>query len=239
MNALAYLLVSVALAVPAGDEKKAPKDTDKLQGLWQVTAAVRNGAPAPNPANFGNSSYTLVIVGDRYVFMMHGGTFTLDTEKGYMDLQVNAGRYSGKTVPCRYELKEDTLTLTMPLSLVNPVRVPERKPGDDPVGIVYTLKRNGKASKEDAEKALKDRTAALPDKLPAFGPAGGGGPGGGGFAPGKAGGKGGFANPNAVAPPAAPPAAAATEKLLERILERLERIEQRLDALEKRLPPPK
>jgi len=235
MNTLAYLLISVALAVPAGDEKKAPKDTDKLQGLWQVMAAVRNGAPAPNPALFGNTSYTLAIVGDRYVFMMHGGTFTLDTEKGYMDLEVTAGRYSGKTVPCRYELKDDTLTLTMPLSLVNPVRVPERKPGDDPVGIVYTLKRDGKASKEDAEKALKDRTAALPDKAPAFGP------GGGGFAPGKAGGKGGggFANPNAVAPPAAPPAPAATEKLLERILERLERIEQRLDALEKRLPPPK
>ena len=115
MNALACLLVSATLAVPAGDEKKAPKDTDKLQGLWQVTAATRNGAPAPNPALFANSSYTLAIVGDRYVFMAHGGTITLDPYKGFLDLQVTAGRYSGKTFPCRYELKDDVLKVTMPM----------------------------------------------------------------------------------------------------------------------------
>jgi uncharacterized protein (TIGR03067 family) len=220
MNTLACLLVGAALAVPAGDEKQAPKDTERLQGVWQVTAANRGGL-ALN-AKFDLPSYTFAIVGDRYVFMTHGGTFTLDTEKGHFDLQVTAGRYSGKTLPCRYELKDDTLTITLPSSIINPMR-PDPKQGDGPVGVIYTLKRDAKATKADADKALKDRIAALPDKA-GFGVKGG--KGGGGFAnPG-----GGFA----PAPP--PPAAAATEKLLERILERLERIEQRFDALEKRLP---
>jgi uncharacterized protein (TIGR03067 family) len=224
MNTLACLLVGAALAVPAGDEKKTPKDTDKLQGVWQVTAASRGGVPLNVKVDL--PTFTFAIVGDRYVFMAHGGTFTLDPEKGHFDLQVTAGRYSGKSLPCRYELKDDTLTLTLPSSLLNPMR-PDPKQGDGPVGVTYTLKRDAKATKDEAEKVLKDHTAALPDKLPA------------GFG-GKAGGKGGggFANPGGGFAPAAPPAGAATEKLLERILERLERIEQRLDALEKRLPAP-
>jgi uncharacterized protein (TIGR03067 family) len=221
MNTLACLLIGAVLAVPAGDEKKAPKDTDKLQGVWQVTAANRGALPLK--VNVELPTYTFAIVGDRYVFMTHGGTFTLDPENGHFDLQVTAGRYSGKTLPCRYELKDDTLTITLPSSLINPMRPADPKQGDGLAGVTYTLKRDAKATKDDADKALKDRTAALPDKA-GFGGVKAVGKGGGGFAnPGG----GGFG-------PAAPPAA--TEKLLERILERLERIEQRLDALEKKLP---
>ena len=222
MNALAYLLVGAALAVPAGDEKKAPKESDKLQGVWQVTAASRAGLPLN--ANFNLPTYTLAVVGDKYVFMTHAGTFTLDAEKGHMELEVTAGRYSGKTLPCRYEVKNDTLTLTLPSSLINPVR-PDPNAGALQAGVTYTFQRDAKADKDQADKVLKDRTAALPDKLPI-----------GGFGKGGKGG-GGFVNPALPIMPA-PPAAAGTEKLLERILERLERIEQRLDSLEKRLPAP-
>jgi uncharacterized protein (TIGR03067 family) len=248
--------MAAALAVPAGEEKKAPKDTDKLQGIWRPTSITSRGKQVADPVEDG-PNYSFAAVGDRFIFMkIYGGTFTLDPDKGLMDWEVTAGRYAGKTVPCRYELKDDTLKLIFPSSILNPVRPPVAKAGDDPVCLVVTFQRDGKATKEDADKYLKDRTAALAAKAP-FGPgglpggAGGpGGPAGGGFKGGKWGkGGGGFAVPGGgggFAPPAAggaaPPAAAeapATEKLLERILERLERIEQRLDALEKRLPPPK
>jgi len=133
-----------------------------------------------------------------------------------MNFDVKAGRYKGTAIPARYWLKDDTLKLFLPSSLLNPMPVPEPKAGEDPVGIVYTLQLDGKATKDQAETLLKDRTAALPDKGPAgFGVAAKGG----GF---------GAAMPAAV-----------TQQLLERILERLERVEQRLDAMEKKLAAPR
>jgi len=156
---------------------------------------------------------TLVVVGDRYFLMTHAGTLALDSAKNTIDFDVKNGRYNGTVLPSRYELKEDTLKIILPTSLLKPIRVPEPKPGENPEGIVLTLQRDGKATKQQAEAMLKDRTDALPDKAPAG--FGGAIPFGGGKGVAKGGGFGG----------AMP--AAATQQLLERILERLERIEQR------------
>jgi uncharacterized protein (TIGR03067 family) len=215
MHALAYLMLSAALAVPAGDEKEAPKDLDKLQGVWKVTAGTLRGTELL-PARFQLPNYSLVVVGDRYVFSTHGGTLTLDPAKRTVDLAITTGRYSGTTLLGRYELKGDTLKLILPATLLRPEgRVPEWKAGEAHPEAVYTLERDGKATKDDAAALLKNRTDALPNRaIGGFGGKGGAVPG-----------KGAFAQP-----------AAATERLLERILERLERIEERLDALEKKLP---
>jgi uncharacterized protein (TIGR03067 family) len=249
MNALVGLILASALAVPAPEQKDVPKDVDKLQGVWKVTSATSRGTQMP-AALLQAPSLTLVVVGDQYVFSTHAGAFTLDPAKGTVDFDVKAGRYKGKMVPGRYALAGESLKLIMPTSLLNPVRPAEAKPGDEPVGITYTFERDGKATKEQAEALLKDRTTALPDKkgfgvqgapgagVPGGGAPGGGAPGGGapgagvpgGGAPGAggfAGGKGGAAGP------------AATMQMIERILERLERIEQRLDAMEKKLAAPR
>jgi uncharacterized protein (TIGR03067 family) len=222
MNTLAFLVLSATLALPAGEEKEAPKDLDKLQGVWKVTAVNSRGKQMP-AALFETPTYTLAVVGDRYVFTTHGGTVKLDSAKKTVDLEVTAGRYKGTTLLGRYEIKGDTFTLMLPSPITAAERVPELKAGDDPVAIVYTLQRDAKAGKEQAAAVLKDHTEALPD-LPAFGGKGIGGkgaPAGGGF------GGGGFA----------PAGGMTTQQMLQQILQRLERIEQRLDELEKRLPP--
>ncbi len=222
MNMLISVLLGAMLAVPVGDRKEAPKDQDRLQGVWKATAAVSRGNAIPVD-RFKLPEYDFVIVGDGYCFMSHAGTFMLDQAKGTVDFDVKAGLYKGSAILGRYELKDDTLTLTIPTAARNPMRPPELKPGADQAFVVFTLQRDAKATKDQAAALLKDRTAALPDK----------GIGGFGANP-IAGGKGGFGGGGkAVAMPAA------TQQLLERILERLERIEQRLDAMEKKLAGPK
>jgi uncharacterized protein (TIGR03067 family) len=222
MRTLACVILSAALAVPAGEEKEAPKDLDKLQGVWNITAVMSRGSDM-TAFVAKTAMYTLVVAGDHYVFSTHGGTITLDAAKGTVDLDIKSGRYAGNTLLGRYELKGDTLKLILPASVAKPDgRVPELKAGEAHPGLVCTFERDAKATKEQAAAQLKDRTDALPGRL-------GGGVGGKGFGGGPAGAaKGGFFNPPA----------AATEKLLERILERLERIDERLDALEKKLPAP-
>jgi uncharacterized protein (TIGR03067 family) len=217
MAKLAGLLLCATLLVPAGDDKDTPKDLDKLQGAWKVAAVNSRGKEIPAEM-LDRPNFLLVVVGDQYVFMTHGGKLILDPAKNQADLEVKAGRYKGTTLPCRYELKDDTLKLTLPASLLNPVLPAETKPGEAPIGIVYTLKREAKVAKEQAEAQLKDRTAALPDNAgPGFGPRN--------AANGFPGAKGGPAN--------------TTQQLLQRILERLDRIEERLDALEKKLNVPR
>lgn len=214
MNALAFLLVSTSLAVPVPNRKEPPKDAEKIQGVWNLIAAETRGRPMP-AAVMNLPTYTLVVDGDRYVFSTHGGKLALDAAGGTADLGIQNGRNQGHTIPGRYKLDGDTLTLILPSAFSSSKRPPVPMPGQAAAAAVYTFRRDAKQTKEQAAALLKQRTAALPN-APLVGPGIGkiGQPGRPGFA-------------GRVSP---------TQQMLQQIINQLERIEQRLDALEKRLP---
>src|SRR5262249_53471620 len=117
-----------------------------------------------------------------------------------------------------YELAGDTLTLLLPAPLQGGERVPAPKHGEVPAAAVYTLERDGKTPKEQAQALLKTHTEAL-DNTPFAAKGGPGGPAGPANGFGAAG--------------------TSTQKMLQRILDRLDRIDQRLDALEKKMAAPR
>jgi uncharacterized protein (TIGR03067 family) len=89
----------VAVILAAGlllgaDKKDAKKDTDLVQGTWQLTELVRNGEKA-NQAEVEKA--TLTIKGDKFTFKVgdetHEGSFTFDsaTTPKNMDIVPSGG----------------------------------------------------------------------------------------------------------------------------------------------------
>jgi uncharacterized protein (TIGR03067 family) len=160
MHALVFLLLYPAAVDPG---KEAPKDLDKLQGVWKATALDSGAAQFQLPAAaLAADRYTLVVAGDRYVFGTHAGTVKVDAAKGAVDLVITDGRYKGVTILGLYELKGDTLRVVM----ATPARAGER-PTEFKSGqgrrnghTVYTFERD-KATKEAAAARLKELTATV------------------------------------------------------------------------------
>jgi hypothetical protein len=170
-----------------------------------------------------------VIAGDVYAWTTIAGTIKIDSQKKTVDLVVTEGRYKGQIIPGLYELSDNTLKLAFPspLARVGGVRAAAERPEELKTGpetrhSLYTFERDVTATKAEVASKLKERkenvaaqgAAGLPGGGPAGGIIGGGGPAGG---------------PNAQ-----------LRQQLREIIERLDRIEKRLDQLEKgkETPPP-
>jgi uncharacterized protein (TIGR03067 family) len=208
MHALLLLTVLPSAPLDADKPKDLPKGLEKLQGIWKVTVMESRGL-ASAPAARTADRYCLVVVGDVYVLNTHAGTLTLDPDKKTVDMKITDGRYKGKTLPGLFELTGDTLKIAFPSPVVGGDRPAEMKTGEGSTHMLYTFERDTKATKADAEAKLKDLKGTLPAT-----PAGRGttrGPGGFG-----------------------PATDRTTEDLLKQVLEKLERIEKRLDEMEKK-----
>src|SRR5207253_69953 len=98
---------------PKGEEAK--KELAKLQGVWKLTSRELRGRQSRAPAQLADR-YTLVVVGDSYVFLTHAGSFKLDAAKrpSAVDFAVTVGRYDGQKFPGIYELTGNTLRLALP-----------------------------------------------------------------------------------------------------------------------------
>lgn len=194
----ALLLLLVSMAAPADTPNEAQKELTKLQGVWKLKTMSSRGAERTGPGIFGGADrYTLVIVGDRYVFSSHGGTLTLDPSKHAIDLVATEGFSRGRTMQGIYELKDNSLRLAYSSRTGNRPTELKSDRGSSAT-TVYTFERDAQATKEQAAEQLKQRLAALersPGGLP-------------------------FAGPS-------------TTDLLKQVIERLDRIEKRLDAIEK------
>lgn len=207
MQALVLLLCAMVPLDPAKDEDA--KELAKLEGVWKPTAVVSSGRELQLQGLPSLDRYTLVVVGDHYVFSTHGGTVKLDPAKGAIDLAVTEGRYKGTTGLGLYELKGDTLRLAL---RSNPSaaggRPADLKSAAGSGYYSYTFERE-KATKEQVAARLKDLTTPLAAQAQ-FGVIRGA----------------------VIANGAAP--AASTAQMLRQIIEQLDRIEKRLDALEKK-----
>jgi uncharacterized protein (TIGR03067 family) len=211
-----HALVFLALIPSAPAPSDIPKELQKLQGIWKMTASERGGVAGPTPpAGFPDRS-TLVVVGDAYVFTTHAGTIKIDLEKKTADLTITEGRYKGATLPGLLEISGDTLKLAIqsPSATTRGARgapttrerPKELKTEDGTTHILYTFERDAKATKEQAATKLKELKDALPAAPSGFGPA--------------------------------PTTSRATEDMLRQIIERLDRIEKRLDEMEKKQSKP-
>jgi uncharacterized protein (TIGR03067 family) len=198
-------LLWLTLLAPAPAENPVPKGLEKLQGVWKITTTESRGISQP-PNQFTTNQFTLVIVGSAYALRAHAGTLTIDLEKNTADLTITEGRYKGQTLPALFELKGDTLKLAFPSpgGRGNAERPRELKTGPGTLHLLYTFERDKTAAKEQAEAKLKELKESL--------------------APAPAGGFGGRAAASDRA----------TQQLLRQILDKLERIEKRLDEMEKK-----
>jgi uncharacterized protein (TIGR03067 family) len=199
-----YALLWLTLLAPAPVEKPMPKGPQELQGVWKITTMESGGTAAA--ANLRTADrYTLVVVGDAYVLRLHAGTLTVDIKKKTVDMTVTEGPYKGTTVPGIFELKDGTLKLAFSTPGRNPVRPTELKTGPGTTHMLYTFEHDKTATKEQAAAKLKELTESLAAP-------------GNGFAPGRR----------------TTAADRATQQMLQQILDKLERIEKRLDELEKK-----
>jgi uncharacterized protein (TIGR03067 family) len=202
----ALLLLAVLPSAPLNPDKPRdlPKGLEKLQGVWKVTTTESRGrarAPTARTAD----RYFLVVVGDAYVLNAHAGTITIDLDKKTVDMAITEGPYKGQTLPGIFELSGDTLQLAFPSPLSGGGRPAELKTGAGTTHMLYTLERDTRATKADAEAKLKDLKALLGSSVTdRFGPG------------------------------APAPADRTTEDLLKQVLEKLDRIEKRLDEIEKK-----
>ena len=216
-----YALLFLALIPSAPAPRESPKDLDKLQGIWKVTAMESRGILRPVAVGNAGQARAIVIAGDAFAWTTVAGTLKIDSKKKTVDLVVTEGRYKGEVIPGLYELSGNTLKLAVPSPLVRlgNVRTAERpaelKTGPETRHSLYTFERDVTATKAEAAAKLKERkenvaaqgAAGLPGGGPAGGIIGGGGPAG---------------RPNAQ-----------LRQELREIIERLDRIEKRLDQLEK------
>jgi uncharacterized protein (TIGR03067 family) len=114
-----------------------PKDENKLQGTWQVTAMVFQGTDVP----MGQAEmYKIVINGARYAVRNCGanleqGTFKLDASKKTIDLDIKAGIDQGKKQLGTYDLSGERLTWT----LGTPGKARPKDAAD--AHIVYVMKK--------------------------------------------------------------------------------------------------
>jgi hypothetical protein len=113
-----------------------------------------------------------VVVGDAYILYTQAGSITLDPDKKTVDLTITEGRNTGQTLPGLFELSGDTLNIALPgTGFGKGERPAELKTGPGTTHTLYTLERDAKATKEDAEAKLKALKAALPPSATTpFGP---------------------------------------------------------------------
>lgn len=205
------LLLTLALGAPAeigGKDDKAEKaakaELEKLQGVWKLTdRELRGRAYKGTPLD----TYTLVVIGDAYVFTTHAGTLKVDPAKKTVDLTVTDGPYKGTTLPGIYELSDGGLKIA--------IHAPTTRGAERPKDLkselgtshtLYTFAKDAKATKDDAQtkmKELKERVATRVGPSEGF--------------PARSG--------------------ESTQELLKKVMDKLDAIDKRLDAIEKRLPP--
>jgi uncharacterized protein (TIGR03067 family) len=204
------LVLSLALAAPV---PKAPEKAEaKYDGVWVLTARETNGRLMKTSDTL-KETYTLVIVGNDYVFRNHAGTIKFDKAKKTFDVAVTGGLYKGENSGGVFERDGTTLKIAMPsIPRTATARPTELATGPGTSHYLYTFELDKDASEKAAEK-LKAKTAALPA---------------------------GRVNPfNPVAPvaplPALPvaPARPNPAAQLQEALERIEKLEKRVQELEK------
>jgi uncharacterized protein (TIGR03067 family) len=106
----AFMMVVLATAFASADDKAELK---ALAGKWEVTDAEIDGKKVTETFK----SFELVIEAGNYTVkvgeQLDKGTITVDSSKKLktMDVSGTEGPNRGKTYPCIYELKEDTLTI--------------------------------------------------------------------------------------------------------------------------------
>jgi uncharacterized protein (TIGR03067 family) len=203
MHTLLLLAVLPSAPLDADKPKAPPKEFEKIQGIWKVTTMESSGV-ARAPTARTAARYVLVVVGDTYVLNTHAGTIALDLGKKTVDMKITEGRYKGQTLPGIFELSGDNLKIAFPSPVTGGERPKELKSGPDTSILVYTLVRDPKATREEAEAKLKDLRSTLATGTPARGTS---------FTPAMD---------------------RTTQDLLKQILEKLDRIEKRLDELEKK-----
>jgi uncharacterized protein (TIGR03067 family) len=217
------LLLSVTLAAPV---PKAPEKAEaKFDGVWVLTAREYRGREMTNSPSI-KESHTLVIVGNDYVFKTHGGTIKFDKEKKTFEVNVAAGSYKGESSGGVFERDGDTLRLAMPsIPRTATAKPTELGSGPNATHYLYTFERDKDAKAEKVAEQLKTRTAALPNRanplvpirplplpLPVPAPA-----------------------PVPAIPAPAVPAPAAPAQQLKEALDRIEKLEKRIQELEKAL----
>jgi uncharacterized protein (TIGR03067 family) len=107
------LAFSVSLAAFAADDAQA------IEGMWLPAKAELGGKPMPAPVL---KTISLKLTDGRYEVMADGhpdnGTYTLDTTTKPKGMTVigTEGPNKGKTFPCIYDLKGDTLRICYDLS---------------------------------------------------------------------------------------------------------------------------
>lgn len=157
------LLLSVSLAAPVPKELEKPEA--KFDGVWVLKARENRGREMAAPSATLKETYTLVIVGGEYVFRTHGGTIKFDKEKKSFELNVAAGNYKGETSGGVFERDGDTLKLAMPLNPLSTAAKPtDLGTGPNTTHYLYTFERDKDASDKAADK-LKQKTAALPNRV--------------------------------------------------------------------------
>ena len=158
-----YALLFLALIPSAPAPRESPKDLDKLQGIWKVTAMESRGILRPVAVGNAGQARAIVIAGDAFAWTTVAGTLKIDSKKKTVDLVVTEGRYKGEVIPGLYELSGNTLKLAVPSPLVRlgNVRTAERpaelKTGPETRHSLYTFERDVTATKAEAAAKLKER----------------------------------------------------------------------------------
>lgn len=138
MTRALFALVLIAPLASAADPKAELK---ALAGTWQVQAAEIGGKDVLDSFR----GITLTLANDTYVAtvgeLADKGTITVDPGKTpkAMDITGTEGPNRGKTYPCLYELKEDTLTVCYGLDFKT--RPAELKTAGDPQRMLVVYKR--------------------------------------------------------------------------------------------------
>ena len=202
MHALLLLVLGALAPVETPKDEEIKKELAKLQGVWRITAVEMKGRQMP-AENLPRDRFTLVVVGNDYVFSTHAGALKIDPSKRpkVIDCTITGGRYKGKTSLGVYELEGGALKLSLASPLQGGPRPAVLK--SEQGAPVYSFEREAGVTKEVAAAQLKQLKAALPPAQPA-----------------------------AAAPR---PQAANLEQTLDKILDRLDRIDKRLESLERKM----
>jgi uncharacterized protein (TIGR03067 family) len=138
MTRALFAVLVFAAAAPAADPKAELK---ALSGTWEVQAAEIGGKDVLDSFK----GITLTLANDTYAAtvgtLTDKGTIAVDPGKSpkTMDITGTEGPNRGKTYPCLYELKEDTLTVCYGLDFKT--RPAELKTGGDAQRMLVVYKR--------------------------------------------------------------------------------------------------
>jgi uncharacterized protein (TIGR03067 family) len=212
----AMLLMALSIGAPAADPDETKTDLPELQGIWKPVSVEQRGVAMALEGVRSPDRYTLVVLGDSYALGTHAGTIKSMPKDKALDLAITDGRYKETKLEGIYELKGDTLKI----AISAPGRAPrgganapavqrpkELKSDENSTYLVYTFKREN-ATKEQIEAKLKEFKETVTANAAPFGPT----------------------NPG----PRGTVSDRATQELLKQVIEKLDRIEKRLDEMEKK-----